>query len=158
MANIPITDAYKNIQNLTDLPVGTCKEVLASGHVCHYGQNKLVVKLDNGNLYQAGDYLEEHEESLVSGCKIVIDKVRLNKARRKYAVCKIVQAGDWAGILDYNKVKLLPGGVRTGQTVLDVRSVSVKGTKRKVVLMENGDIYKIKRSRREEYVCPGIKL
>ncbi len=145
LENIPIMDMYKHIQSLTDLPVGTCKEVLAIGRACHYGQNKLVVKLDDGNLYQAGDYLEEHEESLVSGCKIVIDRVRLNKARRKYAVCKIVRAGDWAGVLDYNKVKLLPGGVQTGHTVLDVRSVNVKGTKRKLVLMENGDIYKIKK-------------
>jgi hypothetical protein len=40
---------------------------------------------------QAGDYLEEQEEQLVDGSKIIIAKIRVNKStKRKFAVCKVV--------------------------------------------------------------------
>ena len=46
-------------------------------------------------------------------------------------MCKIVQHGDWAGILDYNEVPLLPAKKkRSTLKVLDVKPVQ-HGTKTK---------------------------
>ena len=83
--------------------------VVAVCHIEHYGQPKQVIKLDDGILYQAGDNLEQQKEQLNNGCNIIINKVRVNNStKRKFAVCKIVQRGDWAGVVDYEKVPLLP--------------------------------------------------
>ena len=55
----------------------------------HYGQQKPVVKLEDGGLYQAGENLEEQEEQLTGDCRIVILKLNLCvSTRRKYAICK----------------------------------------------------------------------
>ena len=55
---------------------------------------KLVVQLEDGTLYQSGEFLELCKDSLHNCCKIIIEKLRLDKARRKSAVCKIVQQVD----------------------------------------------------------------
>jgi hypothetical protein len=34
----------------------------------NYGQEILVVKLDDGTIYPTGDYLEQQKEQLVDGC------------------------------------------------------------------------------------------
>ena len=100
---------YKHMQNLAKLPLGSTHTVVAIGHIEHYGQEKLVVKLDDGILYQAGDNLEQQKEQLKNGCKIIINKVRVNNStKRRFGLCKVVQKGDWAGVLDYEKVPLLP--------------------------------------------------
>ena len=53
---------YKHMQNLAELPLGSTHTVVAIGHIEHYGQQKLLVKLDDGILYQAGDNLEQQKE------------------------------------------------------------------------------------------------
>ena len=81
-------------------------------------------------------------------CKIVISKTKLSPTRKKFAVCKVVQKGDWTGILDYEKVPLLPANKkRNAVKVLDVKSVEHKGQKRKLLLAEDGTVYKVKRSK-----------
>lgn len=76
LPNIPIMVPFKHFPSLSELPVGTCREIIASGYASHYGQNRLVVKLADDNLYQAGEYLEECKDALFSGCKIVIEKIK----------------------------------------------------------------------------------
>ena len=97
---------YKHVRNLAELPLGSTHTVTAIGYIDHYRQEKLVVELDDGILYQAGEYLEEKKEKLKDMCKIVIFKTKLSETRKKFAVCKIVQHGDWAGVLDYDEVPL----------------------------------------------------
>ena len=54
---------------------------------------------------------------------------------------------------DYSKTPML--STFDGSTsVVDVRTVDVKGTKRKLLLTNTGDIYKLKKSKLEE----GLKL
>ena len=77
---------YKHMQNLAELRLGSTHTVVAVGHIEHYGQQKLVVKLGDGILYQAGENLEQQKEQLKNGCNIIINKVRVNNS-----ICKIVQ-------------------------------------------------------------------
>ena len=42
--------------------------------------------------------------------------------------------------------------------VLDVKTVTHNSQKRKVVLLEDGNVYKIKKSKLEVHVSPGITL
>ena len=127
---------YKHMQNLAELPLG-------STHIEHYGQQKLVVKLGDGILYQAGENLEQQKEQLKNGCNIIINKVRVNNStKRKFAICKIVQRGDWAGVVDYEKVPLLPANKK-------------RNAVRKLLLAEDGAVYKVKRSRMENNVEAG---
>ena len=120
---------YKHMQNLAELPLGSTHTVI--GYIDHYGQQKLVVKLDDGTSYQGGEHLERQKEQLTEMCKIVISKMKLSSTRKKSAVCKVVQKGDWTGLLDYEKVPLLPvSKKRNAVKVLDVKSVEhVQGTK-----------------------------
>ena len=147
---------YKRVKNLADLPLGATHAVEAMGCIDHYGQQRLVVKLDDGELYQAGEDLEQQKEQLTYRCKIIITKTKLSSTRKKFALCKIVQPGDWAGVLDYDKVHLLPSNNKRKRVqVLDVKSVEHKGKKRKLLLTAEGNVYKIKRSKLEETVQPG---
>ena len=61
---------------------------------------------------------------------------------------------------DYEKVKILPKEKMDGNTcVLDVRTVNVKGQKRKLILTDRGDgpiVYKLKKSKLEESVKVGL--
>ena len=50
---------YKHTQNLGELPINSTKTVTEIGYIEHYGQAKLVLKVDDGILYQAGEYLKE---------------------------------------------------------------------------------------------------
>ena len=94
----------------------------------------------------------------MDGCKIVIEKIRVNNStKRKYAICKIVQKGDWAGVLDYVKVPLLPASNkrRYNLKVIDVKSIEHKNKKHKLLLVEDGSVYKVKRSKLEDTVQAG---
>ena len=46
----------------------------AIGYAKHYGTDKLVAQLEDGTLYQAGEFLELCKESLHNCCKIIIVK------------------------------------------------------------------------------------
>ena len=148
---------YKHMRNLAELPLRSIHTVIAIGDIEHYGQKKLVVKLDDGINYKAGDHLEEQKEHVVDGCRIIITKILANNStRRKFAVCKVVQREDWAGVFDYEKVPLLPANKkRKVFKVLDVKPVEHKGQKRKLVLTEDGTVYKVKRSKLENSVKAG---
>jgi hypothetical protein len=148
---------YMHMRNLAELPLGSTHIVVAIAHIDHYGQQKLVVQLQDGTIYQAGDYLEQQKEQLRDGCKIIISKVRVNNStKRKFAICKIVQRGDWFGVLDYEKVPLLPAKKkRSLLKVLDVKPIEHKRQKRKLVLTEEGTVYKVKQSKLENSVKAG---
>ena len=94
LPTIPVWVPYKSLTNLAELPVGSVHAVSGIGYCKHYCQDKLVVQLDNGMQYQAGEFLEACKDRLLDCCKIIIEKLRVDKSRRKYAVCKIVQKGD----------------------------------------------------------------
>ena len=146
---------YKHMQNLAELPFGSIHTVVGIGYIEHYGQERLVVKLDNGRIYgQAGENLEQQKEQLMDGCKIVINKVRVNNStKRKFTICNVEQRGNWAGVLDYEKVPLLPASnKRKVFKVLDVKPVEHKGQKRNLALTEDGTVYKVKRSKLENNV------
>jgi hypothetical protein len=160
---IPPTDIlpYKGLPNIVQLPVGSVHTVIGIGKCAHYGQAKLVIKLNNQQVYQAGDYLEEYGQHLHKDCAIVLDKVMTNRGsnRRKFMQCKIVKKGNWAGLVDYAKAPLLPPEKsRMTEIVLDVKIIRNKGQKRKLILVEDGTIYKIKKSKLEQTVKPGCTV
>ena len=84
---------YKHMQNLAELPLGSTHTDTAIGYIDHYGQQKLVVKLDDGITYQAGEHLERQKEQLTEMCKIVISKTKLLPTRKKFAVCSCTKRG-----------------------------------------------------------------
>ena len=88
------------------------------------------MQLDNGMQYQAGEFHEACKDRLLDGYKIIIEKLRVYKARRKYAVCKIVQKGDWSGLVDYKQVPMLSSKNKDAK-VLDVKTVTHNSQKRK---------------------------
>ena len=68
----------------------------------------------------------------------------------------VAQKGDWSDLLDNKKVPLLPANKkRNAVKVLDVKSVEHKGQKRKLLLTEDGTVYKVKRSKLENNVEAG---
>ena len=117
-----------------------------------------MVQLDNGVSYQAGEFLETCKDCLVNGCKIIIEKCRVDSSKRKYVVCKIVEKGDWSGYMDYKSVPMLSPKNKDAKVVLDVKTVTHNSQKRKLVLLEDGTVYKIKKSKLEDHVSPGIIL
>ena len=138
------------------MPVGSTHTVAAIGYIEHYGQQKLAVKLQDGIVYQAGENLEGQKEQLMDGCKIRINNTKLSATRKKFADCKVVQRGDWAGVLDYERVALLaPSKKCKAVKVLGVNSIEHKGQKRKLLLTEDGVVYNIKRSKLEDTVKTG---
>ena len=153
-------EAYKHSPNLIELPMGSAHEVTGFGFQRHYGTENLVVRLADGQIYQAGKGLEKQHKNFFKGTKIVVVKHRVCKTnRRKYAVCQIVQKGDWLSLVNYGKARLLPQrNKRDEVSVLDVKVIRHKGQKRKIILVEGGSVYKIKKSKLEETIKPGQKI
>ena len=136
------------------LPVGSVHNVEAIGNITHYGTPRLVIKIE-GKIYQAGQDLEDKEAELKKDCRIKIEKVRLNISRRvKYAICKIYEKGDWTAMTNYKDTKMLSNFDGT-TCIVDVQTVDVKGTKRKLLLTNTGDVYKLKKSKLEEGLKSG---
>ena len=104
--------------------------------------------------YQAGEFLEACKDRLLIGHKIIIEKLRLDKARRKSAFCKIVRKGDWSGLVDYKFVPMLSSKNKEAK-VLDIKTVTHNSQKRKLVLLEDRNVYKVKKSKLEDHVSPG---
>ena len=93
--------------------------------------------------------------------KIKIEKIRTNIKRHvKYAVCSVFEKGDWTASVKYESVPILPQNEMDGEKcVLDVRTVEVKGQKRKLLLTERGFspvVYKLKKSKLEENIEVGF--
>ena len=69
--------------------------------------------------------------------------------------CAVYEKGDWTAMVDYPKTTML--SVFDGSTcVVDVKIIDVKGTKRKLLLTNTGDVYKLKKSKLEETITPGF--
>jgi len=151
---------YREYPNLASLPVDTVCNIDCWGYIKHYGRERLVVSVD-GKVYQAGKYLEDNVNQLKHLCKIKIEKVRTDKnGNVKYAICSLYEKGDWTAVVKYEKVPILPQKKMDGETcVLDVRSVEVKGQKRKLLLTDRGDgpvVYKLSKSKLEESIKVGF--
>ena len=157
LPSIPVWVPYKALNNLAELPIGSAHAVSGIGYAKYYGKDKLVIQLDNGVSYQAGEFLETCKDSLVNGCKIIIEKYRVDSSKRKYVVCKIVQKGDWSGYVDNKSVPMLSSKNKDTK-VLDVKTVTQNFQKHKFVLLEDGNVYKIKKSKLEYHVSPGLIL
>ena len=130
------------------------------GYIKNYGTERLVVSVD-GKVFQAGDDLEEKVVQLKYMCKIKIEKIRTNLKRHvKYAVCSVFEKGDWTASVEYENVPIFPKYKMDGETcVLDVRTVDVKGKKRKLLLTNRGGwvvVYKLTKSKLEEEIKVGF--
>jgi translation initiation factor 2 beta subunit (eIF-2beta)/eIF-5 len=151
---------YREYSNLTSFPVGSVHNVEGWGYITHYGTERLVVSLD-GKIFQEEGDLEEKVVKLKYMCKIRIEKIRTSIKRHvKYAVCSIFEKGDWTACVEYGNVPILSKNKMDGETcVLNVRTVEVKGQKRKLLLTDRGDgpvIYKLKKSKLEENIKVGF--
>ena len=145
---------YRDYENVTVLPVGSVHKIEGIGHLVHYGTPRLVLKI-NENIYQAGQDLEEKEGQITPACSIKIEKIRVNRDRHvKYAICTIYENGDWTALVNYSKTPIL-SRFNGSTNVVDVRTVNVKGVKRKLLLTDTGEIYKLKKSKLEERLKSG---
>ena len=74
-------------------------------------------------------------------------------------MCKIVQQGDWSGLVDYKQVPMLSLRNKDAK-VLDVKTVTHNSQEQehKLVLLEDGNVYKIKKSKLEGNFKPGLRL
>ena len=144
------------------MPIGSVHNVDGWGIIKHYGTDRLVVSVD-GKIHQAGDNMEENVNQLKHMCMVKIEKIRLNTKRHvKYAVCSIYEKGDWTAYLDYGKMEFLPNKKMDGDTyILDVRTVDVKGNKRKLLLTKRDEedeavVYRLKKPKLEEKIKIGM--
>ena len=88
--------------------------------------------------------MEQQKEQLTDGCEIFI-----SSTKKRFAICKVIRHGDW-------DVPLLPPRKkRTVTKVLNVEPVEHKGQERKLVLTDDGTVYKLKRSKLEDTVEAG---
>ena len=149
---IPLMDRehlrpYKEYQNLTILPVGSIHKIMGIGYISHYGMERMVVKLQD-SVYQAGEDLQSKVNDLRDSCYIKILKIRSNnKSCVRYGECKIFLYDDyWTAFVDYDKLPMFSNFA--GETcIVDVKSVEHKTGKRKILLTEQGEIFKMKRSK-----------
>ena len=146
---------YREYENLIGFPVGSIHQIYAIGYITHYGTPRLILQI-RGKVYKAGQDLEDKVEELKKYCSVKIKKIRIDRPRRvKYALCTIYGKGDWTAMTDYTKVPML--NKFDGSTcVVDVRPVNVKGVKRKLLLTNDGHVYKLKKSKLEETISPGF--
>ena len=147
---------YKDYDNLSRKPLDSLLKVEAIGWIQYYGKERLLIKIGD-EFYQAGADLENKVENIVSGCYLRIQKFRVAPTtRQKYAVCDIVLENEWHKMITYNKAKMLscPDG---SLNVVDVQSVMVKGKKRKLLLSNDGTVYRLKKSKLEGTITsPGF--
>lgn len=146
---------YKDYENLTSLKIGSLQTISAVGYDTHYGTERLLIKIGE-TFYQAGDDVEQNVSNLTKDCLIRLEKTRVNRNRHtKYVICSIFKKGDWSAMVDYAKTQFLTK-LDGRRCIVDVKTVSVKGDKRKLVLTDKGDVFKIKKSRLEDTIEPGF--
>ena len=78
---------YREYPNLISLGVGIVNTVDGWGYINHYGTERLVVSVD-GQIFQAGDDLEQKVDKLKYICKIKIEKIRTN-IKRHVNICSL---------------------------------------------------------------------
>ena len=77
-------------------------------------------------------------------------------------MCSIYENGDWTAYLDYSKMEFLPDNKMDGDTyILDVRTIDVKGKKRKLLLTKRDEeeqavVYRLKKPKLEEKIKIGM--
>ena len=165
--NLPIIprdemDLYKSMTTLATLSVGSVHTVVRIGFCMHLNKEKLVVQLADGEKYQAGKDVEQKKEELYLGCQLLIVKVQENRSDRKaIAICQIVDTQDWAAkVHDYKTLPMFSAVAKKDdkRKVMDVKEKQMKGVKRKVALMDDGTIYRFKKSKLEENLKTGLYI
>ena len=58
-----------------------------------------------------------------------------------------MKKGDWAGLVDYQETPMLLKKYNTLKRVIDVGYIEYKGKMRKLVLTEDGLVYKVKEAK-----------
>ena len=144
---------FGDYENLRCMAVGSVHRITALGYIEHYGRDRLVVKLENNNFYQAGYDLESKVAEIKDGSFVKIEKIKLNhNTRIKFAVCSVYN--DWTALVNYNKTPFLKSF--NGNTcVIDVKDTLIKGQKRKLILTDDGNVFRLKKSKLEEEIQPG---
>ena len=66
--------------NLAGLPIGSLLNMTEIRYASHYSRQKHAVQLKKGSLYQAGEFLENSIDELLSGYKITIEKCRFDSS------------------------------------------------------------------------------
>ena len=68
-----------------------------------------------------------------------------------------MQLGDWSGLVYYKQVPMLSLKNKDAK-VLDLKTITHNFQKRKLVLFEDGNVYKIKKSKLDDNAKPGLRL
>ena len=146
---------YIEYENLSFFSVGSVHKISAIGYAASYGRKRLVVKTGD-RYYQAGEQVESKAALLKKDSILKVEKIRLSTSTHtKYAVCNFYEPGDWTAHVDYTKTPILRRQ-DGGTCIVDVKTVDVKGTKRKLLLTNEGNVYKLKKSKLEDNVQPGF--
>ncbi len=133
---------YTEYKNLTSLPLGTVARVKEIGFISYYGIDRMIVLTDKGS-FQAGEDLENKVGAITQDCLIKILRTKLNKSHRKFACCDIYERKDWSVFVDYENTPIFRD-FSGNNCVVDVRTVDIKGQKRKLLMLDGGDIFRRK--------------
>ena len=100
----------------------------------------------------------------LSFCLAALVCVCLSVCLSVYGVCMVCGgdsggcgSGCWSGLVYYKQVPMLSAENKDAK-VLDVKTVRHNFQKRKLVLLEDGNVYKIKKSKLEDNVKPALTL
>ena len=145
---------YTDYNDLASLVIGSVVKVNEVGYITYYGIDRLILHTDKGWLL-GGDDLEGKIGQIKQDSQIKIRCTRLNKSRRKYAVCDIYDKGDWTAFVDYPKTPMLTD-FNGKNLVVDVKTVQHKGQKRKLLMTDRGIVYRMKKCKLENVIKPGL--
>lgn len=142
-------NTYQHLPNLTTLQQNSVHMVVATAHVMHRNKARMVLKLDDGHIYQAGRDVEEKAHQLTKDCKIKIGRTKTDlSSRHKYASCIIADKDDWAALVSFTDICMLPvQSKRKEIKVKDIATIENKGIKRKFILTEDNVVYKLQKSK-----------
>jgi hypothetical protein len=119
------------------------------------GEEDMVVELEDGSRFVGGEDLVKKKDLLSKECRVSIEKVKGGKRKTSYAVVKTGRKREWGALVDYKSATMLPSKrLRMKVKVIDTSVVVNKGQKRKLILDDNGDVYRFKKSKLEEKVKP----
>ena len=108
-------------------------------------------------MHQAGYDLEDKVKELNVGSCFRIDKYHFDReTRTKHALCTIIQSGEWHKLVNYTQTPLLehPCGKKCA---IDIKTVDSKGCKRKLILTDEGKVYRLRKSKFENSLSfPGF--
>ena len=149
---------FKDILDLIVLPKKSIHTPKKIGFITRYGQARMLVELEDGVRYVAGKDLQSKQDQLHVDCKLVLEKTKIcTSSGKKHFIATVVAKGDWAGIIQYSRTPILRQrkGNEDTRRVLDVSQVEHKGKKRKLVLTDDGNVYRMKASRSENEITAG---